>query len=137
MPNPNIAEEGKATQFGAEAGPDPVVAQAKAATWSIRNMVRYFAANEIDPKDMAAVERFLGKKPSNAQIIALKAMQKAQSGDMRAIEYATDQIDGKLPQRSELTGADGGPIELGDADSARETLMRRLIPDASGGGASG
>jgi hypothetical protein len=107
---------------------------AKASAWSIRNMVRYFAAHDISLDDLDAVKRFLGKEPTVAQQIALKGLKKALNGDMRAIEYATDQIDGKLPQT--IAGDPDNPLVTNDSDTIVRTILG-LAAKAKSGGLSG
>jgi hypothetical protein len=60
--------------------------------------MRYLARQEIDTNDADAIKNMLPKKATVAQVIAAKALLKASKADMRAVEFATDQIDGKLTQ---------------------------------------
>lgn len=39
-------------------------------------------------------------------------MDRAQAGDVAAIREITDHVEGRLKETHELTGADGGPVEL-------------------------
>ena len=39
-------------------------------------------------------------------------IQKAEEGDLKALEFLADRIDGKPGQSVEVTGADGGPVAM-------------------------
>lgn len=66
--------------------------------WSIRNQLRYLARQPLDQDDPKAFSKLLGKTPTVAQIIAANSLAKATKADMRAVEFVTDQVDGKLAQ---------------------------------------
>lgn len=101
-----LLEHGKDTRFGAENG-NPRADQIKGSNkpWSVHNSVRYFSAQEIDENDESdhdvetrkrPMKRILGRNPTRAERIALKAVQLAESGDIRAIEFVTERVDGKV-----------------------------------------
>ena len=95
-----LAKHRTATQFG---GPraNPNVHQAgKNKSWSIRNSVRYFAAQRIDRDDKQAMTKLLSKDCTVAEYVAANSLTKAMKADMQAVEYVTEQIDGKLAQTS-------------------------------------
>jgi hypothetical protein len=53
----NLPEAAKGKRFGDPGGPDPSKASKSGPPkWSIRNQVRYLAAQEIDPNDKAAIK---------------------------------------------------------------------------------
>jgi hypothetical protein len=105
-------EAGAKTQFGQPGGPDPRIATKNGPPkWSIRKQLAYLASQNVDLSDRDAVKNLLGSNPSIAQVIAAAALIKASKGDMQAIGYATENIDGKLPQISELTGKDGAQLQ--------------------------
>lgn len=55
---------------------------------------------------------FKGKKISGKEAVARKALELALKGDMTAIKYIMDRIDGSPRQAVELTGEEGGPVEI-------------------------
>jgi hypothetical protein len=55
--------------------------------------------------------KLLGPNPTMAQVIAVAALTKASKGDMSAVTYATENIDGKLAQETQLTGKDGAALQ--------------------------
>jgi hypothetical protein len=99
--NPNSKEalekSRAATQFNGERA-NPQSQEIGTKPWSIRNSMRYLARQEIDQADPQAFKKMLPPKPTIAQVIAANALAKATKADMRAVEFATDQIDGKLAQ---------------------------------------
>src|SRR5665213_3180323 len=79
--------------------------------WSIRNQARREAAQDIEE----------GKEPEKPKVmtrarrVVMKAFELAEAGDMRAIEFLTENIDGKLPQTNINT--DFAQLEsMNDAD---------------------
>ena len=95
----DIAKDGEKSRFGAAGGVDPRQAtKIGPPKWSIRKALAHMAAQEVDPKDPKAISKLLGDNPTLAQVIAASALAKASKGDMNAVNYATDNIDGKLPQ---------------------------------------
>lgn len=93
-----MSEGSKRTQFGGEnANPAPYQNGGN-KPWSIRNSLRHLARQPIDMSDPKAFQSLLPEKPTVAQVIAANSLAKASRGDMRAVEYATDNIDGKMPQ---------------------------------------
>jgi|SRR5579884_2575265 len=100
----DIAKDGARTRFGQPGGPDPRKAtKSGCPKHSIRGSVKYLSGKSIEEINA------LGKnnEPTVAQLIAAVALKKALKGDMQAVNYATDNIDGKLPQENQLTGKDG------------------------------
>jgi hypothetical protein len=92
-------EAGAGTRFGQPGGPNPRAATKNGPPkWSIRKALAHMAAQEVDPNDRNAMRNLLGKNPTLAQVIAAAALTKASKGDMAAVNYATENIDGKLPQ---------------------------------------
>ncbi len=86
------------TQFGGDrANPQSQNAGGN-KPWSIRNSLGYLARQQIDQNDAKAFQKILPKNPTVAQLIAANALAKATKADMRAVEYVTEQIDGKLAQ---------------------------------------
>jgi hypothetical protein len=85
------------TRFG-QPGGNKQSQELNVKPWSIRNSMRYLARQEIDQSDPQAFKKMLPPKPTIAQVIAANALAKATKADMRAVEFATDQIDGKLTQ---------------------------------------
>jgi hypothetical protein len=104
----DIAKDGEKSRFGAAGGVDPAKATKMGPPkWSIRKQLAHFAAQNVDLNDRNAMKDLLGNNPTVAQVIAAAALMTASKGDMTAVHYATENIDGKLPQVTELTGKDG------------------------------
>jgi hypothetical protein len=100
-------EAGAKTRFGQPGGADPKKAtKAGCPKWSIRKSVQYLAN-----KTVAELKEIRAQEPTVAQLIALVALQKASNCDMQAVNYATENIDGKLPQETQLTGKDGDALQ--------------------------
>lgn len=99
-------------RFGDAGGADPRKATNMGPPkWSIRKALAHMAAQEVDPNDKNAMRKLLGDKPTLAQCIAAAALTKASKGDMAAVNYATENIDGKLPQENQMTGKDGAQLQ--------------------------
>lgn len=92
---PELQEAGKATQFGP--GNE---AHKNSKPWSIRNAQRYLSTQKVNPKSETPFEDSLGnvEQPTGAQLLAARAMDVAAKGDIRATEFVTDSIEGKLAQ---------------------------------------
>lgn len=84
------------TQFGQPGGHNPADPN-RNKPYSIVNSIRYLARQPLKKGDKS-LNDFLPDNPTMAQIIAANALAKAAKGDMRAIEYVTDRIDGKVIQ---------------------------------------
>lgn len=97
----------KGKRFGDPEGPDPRKATKNGPPkWSIRQSVKYLASHSIEEINA------LGKnEPTVAQLIAAVALKKALKGDMQAVNFAAENIDGKLPQENQLTGKDGKDLQ--------------------------
>lgn len=94
----NPASQANLHKFGSD-DPNPQSQNAGGnKPWSIRNSIRYLARQELDNSDKEAFKKILPPKPTVAQLIAANALAKATKADMRAVEFVTDQIDGKLAQ---------------------------------------
>jgi hypothetical protein len=63
-------------------------------------------------------------------VVAEALVNKAADGDVQAIREIFDRIEGKVTQRAEFTGAEGGPIQI-EGENARDVLMRRIAGIAS------
>src|SRR5271170_988339 len=108
----NFPKDGARTRFGQPDGPDPRKATKNGPPkWSIRKALAHMAAQEVNPADKNAMVKLLGPNPTLAQVIAAAALTKASKGDMTAVHYATENIDGKLPQENQLTGKDGKDLQ--------------------------
>lgn len=53
-------------------------------------------------------------------------VKKAMTGDVPAIKEAQDSIYGKIADKTELTGRDGGPVETQLAESDRAILQHYI-----------
>lgn len=68
------------------------------------------AKADLDDAYLRAVER----DPNAPDKVADKAWELAMNGNMDAIKFLTARISGNVPNKTELTGADGGPIVMSD-----------------------
>ena len=50
--------------------------------------------------------------PDRLRSIAEKLLDMAASGDIQAMKELGDRLDGKPKQQTEVTGADGGPLQI-------------------------
>lgn len=57
---------------------------------------------------------------SQLDIITLKQLEKARKGDTMAFRELLDRMEGKAVQKAQLTGEDGGPIEINKHITASE-----------------
>ncbi len=95
-------------RFGDAGGADPSTAtKSGAPKWSIRQSVKYLSGKSID--EINALGR--DNEPTVAQLIAAVALKKALKGDMAAVNFAVENVDGKLPQETQLTGKDGDALQ--------------------------
>jgi hypothetical protein len=56
---------------------------------------------------------YKGQKISGKEAVARKMLELAMTGDVPALKYIYDRLDGTPRQSVELTGEDGGPIMIG------------------------
>lgn len=107
-PNPNIAEAGASTRFGAPGGPDPKAAREKQVNpTSIRSCLHRLMAYPLDPnKPMSdqirsdALLKFLGygREPTLAMLAAIQTYRHGvESG--KIMMQLIDQVDGKLIEK--------------------------------------
>jgi hypothetical protein len=90
-----LAEQGKKSRFGEPGGADPRKAtKSGCPKHSIRKSVQYLSGKSIEEINALGKEN----EPTVAQLIAAVALKKGLKGDMNAIGYLTENIDGKLPQ---------------------------------------
>jgi hypothetical protein len=88
-------EAGEKTRFGQPGGPDPRQAtRSGCPKHSIRKSVQYLSGKSIAEINSLGQDN----EPTVAQLIAAVALKKGLKGDMQAIGYLTENIDGKLPQ---------------------------------------
>ena len=82
---------------GSDANPQSQNAGA-AKPWSYRSAARYISAQRVDMSDPKALGKLTPKNPTVAELIIANTVAKASKGDMRAVEYLTEQVDGKVAQ---------------------------------------
>jgi len=75
-----------------------------------------------NPKQVQAKWSKVKDYPTGAMIVALEVFKKMGKGDLTAVTIGLDRVEGKVPQRTELTGNDGGPVKL----ETREKLAAKL-----------
>ncbi len=90
-----------------EKGHEPMGGRPKGSV-SIVNLLEKALRKEVTHKDPVTKE--LCSKEMQ-EWIALKLMVKAFNGDMAAIKEVLERVDGRVTQKTETTGKDGGPIE--------------------------
>jgi len=119
MSNPNIAEEGKATQFPinrqdhTQKGPrlTTILKKLLSADWEVN-----------DPKVQALIQK-CGLDRTIEVILCLRRILNGTEGDDAAIERIFDRIDGKVAQKNEIEHSgevnimgrvliDGKPLEI-------------------------
>lgn len=66
------------------------------------------------------------------RVIAEKLLEKAAEGDMAAIKELGDRLDGRAAQQVQLTGEDGGPIQVQDAGRPQLTKEEWLAAHGVG-----
>jgi hypothetical protein len=68
---------------------------------------------------------------TNAEALAIMLSLKAMSGNLAAMREVLDRMEGKSVQQVQLTGADGGPIDV--TSTTRNAIISKLIPEAAAG----
>lgn len=93
-----MRELGKATQFGGTRGnlqSQNIPGANK--PWSLKQSIRHIGAQPLDIENPAeAMKKLLGKTPSALELQAAKVLIKGINGDMGAIKYCGEQVDGKV-----------------------------------------
>lgn len=102
--NPDI------NKYSVPFGPDndPHKAQKKSAPWSIRNAVRRICAREMikmQADEKMTIERlaelvFDGRQPSMGEMVALRRVFEALRGNPKFSQFVTEDVDGKLVQKT-------------------------------------
>ena len=88
----------RAKCFGGEAANPQSQNAGAAKPWSYRSAARYISAQRVDMSDPKALGKLTPKNPTVAELIIANTVAKASKGDMRAVEYLTEQVDGKVAQ---------------------------------------
>ena len=141
VPNPNIAELGKATRLGTER------MKGIAKAWSIRNQVRYLAAQNIRADDPDLLKKLYGENPTIAQQAAVKSFANAFADtDPKAFEFLDERIDGKLPttqinaEWDRIRNMDNEQLRQGLSDildEIEDAVTKPELDAGSGGTATG
>ena len=92
----DIAEIGKGTRFGEGQDPNKYAQAGGKKAWSVRNKMRYLAAQEVDADNPEAFK--IRGKTTRADLIAMKTLQRANDGDIGAVNTVIDNLDGKVAQ---------------------------------------
>jgi hypothetical protein len=66
---------------------------------------------------------------TNAEAVAIVLTLKAIQGNLPAIRELLDRTEGKAVQQVQLTGADGGPIDV--TSTTRNAIVSKLIPEVA------
>ena len=90
------------------------------------------------PSLLAALKQRLAEHPEEVDAIIDQLISMAVGGELKAIEIVGDRLDGKPTQRSEITGADGGPMvniihQDYQAEAEPTTPKRQAIIDGLNG----
>ena len=133
--NPDITEQTKEYRFGKDGHADPVAAAKKARPWSIRNQIRYLAAQEVSAEETNESAYKLKGKVTRAQRIAMKLLQKADEGDAKAIDTAIENIDGKVAQPN--INADLAAIQNMSDEQLADIISRVDTASGSSDGSTG
>lgn len=97
-----LSEHRAATQFGGErANPQAQDIPDGNKPWSVKGSIRYLSHIELDQEDidldeMGFVKKLIRTKFTAPQMQAARALAKGMCGDLAAIGFTTDQIDGKV-----------------------------------------
>ncbi len=75
----------------------------------LKTLLKKLLNYKLDLEDPLTKEKY---NMSVSKAIALKLIKRALEGNLKAVEIIFDRIDGKVAQRTELTGAGGGPVSL-------------------------
>ena len=75
-----------------------------------------------------------GAKVEAKEAIILQLIKLAVSGDLRAIQYIMDRIDGKPLQPSEVSGPEGGPVEIEQVRNGLLELVSRYADEGDSQG---
>jgi hypothetical protein len=112
-------ELGESSRFG-QPGGNKTAGQLGINTGSYRTAARQMSRLEMQEASDGKMRMPLPKKPTAAQYIMANVIAKASKGDMRAVEYLTDQVDGKVVQmnlNAEMAALDGmSPEQLEEYD---------------------
>lgn len=132
-------------QEGAVLNPKGSRGLAGFAPWEIRigqlekkydTVQKLKALFEIDPVSgkMVMAAEFNQMNPRDAALVM--QMINAFTGDDKRQERESfwDRFEGKPLQRSEISGPDRGAIEFSELSSAKQKLLRGVVPDASSTG---
>jgi hypothetical protein len=72
----------------------------------------------LDDKPIAA---------TTEQFAMMAMMRKAMEGDMNAVKEMNDTLYGKIADKSEVTGKNGGPIQTQDVSESDEDIIKRFL----------
>lgn len=140
-PNPNIAEAGANTQFGAPGGPDPVEAvkksnEAQAARNSFRGELSYVLAHDFGEchteADLNAELKKLKKRAdgsmTGARMLAVRTLERGLKKAEPAIVFGiAENVEGKLSQEIVLPAATRAPTTAKTLEEA-EALYKQHMP---------
>lgn len=106
MTNPNIADAGSSTRFGAPRGPDPRGSQCRLPPWSIKNHVKRLLCFPLThdgiPSDCELLEWLRGPERSHVTLSMMVAVQRiilAMENGHEMIKLI-DYVEGKPSRKS-------------------------------------
>lgn len=128
IPNPNLAELGKDTQFGKPGGPDPVAAaksKERSHAYSVRAALKHIAGQPISTdegkfdEEMARLKVTANGETTLARLTAVRQFEKAiKKGDTAAATYVTENMEGKLSQELVIPSSKPAPTDCGTLEEA-------------------
>ena len=94
--------------------------------------------NAVKPQLFAdALKRaLLAEDGKKLRALADKLIAKAEEGDVTALKEVADRMDGKPKQATELSGPNGGPIEMRQAADLSDDQLAAIAAGSSTGASS-
>lgn len=140
--NPNIADIGKDTRFGADGGADPV--EAASTSHSVRKSIRRMVAAKIDSDVMDGKKKITGeiiareifgnskKELSFGEALAARKIQLALAGNARMMKEIEDSVDGKLVEKKVETTASSLAELINAAEQMEKEAMNERATEGGG-----
>ena len=91
--------------------------------------------NAVKPKlfEAALKRALLADDAVKLRALADKLIARAEEGDVPALREVADRMDGKPTQQTELTGANGGPVEFKRAEQLSDDELAAIAAGSSQG----
>lgn len=136
--NPNIAEAGKGTRFGAPSGLDPKIAGKLSAASEnqpahVRGELRYLSLQEIDDdpdqidKELKRLSKRGNGKTTLSRMLAVRMFEKAiKQTDSPMCNTVIENIEGRLPQEINIPQSAMAPTNVPTLEEA-ERVMKEFM----------